>query len=206
MRDPVSDLRRSTTALVFARPLDALHRAHSGRGSGVRATRVYRRTVWAARSLACCRHRATCALKFGEYDVGTLLGFWSGLLVSWCGMTIGCLLGYVFGARAGRPAVAHLIRMAEIERVEHTAERYGHWVLILFRAVPVLAEISVVFAGISHIRAGCFITVTASSNLGISLVYTGIGFAAADAASFLLAFTGAILVPGIAWFIVKVLE
>jgi uncharacterized membrane protein YdjX (TVP38/TMEM64 family) len=137
---------------------------------------------------------------------GTLLGFWSGLLVSWCGMTMGCLLGYVLGARAGRPAAAHLIGMAELERVEHAAERYGHWVLILFRAVPVLAEVSVVFAGISHIRAGRFITVTASSNLGISLVYAGIGSAAADAASFLLAFTGAILVPGIAWFIVKVLE
>jgi uncharacterized membrane protein YdjX (TVP38/TMEM64 family) len=35
---------------------------------------------------------------------GVLLGFWRGAAVIWIGMTIGCAIGYAFGARAAAAA------------------------------------------------------------------------------------------------------
>ena len=34
---------------------------------------------------------------------GVLLGFWTGAAVIWIGMTLGCVIGYVFGAYAAVP-------------------------------------------------------------------------------------------------------
>ena len=137
---------------------------------------------------------------------GSLLGFWSGLLVSWIGMTAGCLLGYVIGAIVGRPIARFLAGERETLRVERAAEHYGYWIIILFRAVPVLAEVSVVSAGISRVQLGRFLTIAALSNLGISAAYAAIGSIAAAGSSFMFAFAGAVLVPAISWLITKGLK
>ncbi len=138
--------------------------------------------------------------------LGGLLGFWFGTLTSWAGMTAGCLIGYLLGAGVGPPAVKLLAGEKEIERVRLAAERYGDWAIILFRSVPVLAEVSTVFAGLSRMPLVRFLTIAALSNLGISAAYAGVGSAAAGAGSFLLAFAGAILIPAIGWAIARLLN
>ena len=67
--------------------------------------------------------------------------------------------------------------------------------MVAVRAVPVLAEASVLFAGIGSMRFGRFLLLTSLSNLGISLVYASVGAFAAEIQSFLLAVAGAVLVP-----------
>jgi membrane protein DedA with SNARE-associated domain len=72
--------------------------------------------------------------------------------------------------------------------------------MVLCRPVPVLAEASVVFAGLVHAPLGRFLRLTAFSNLGIALGYSAVGaFAGREhsTGAFLLAFLGALLLPGV---------
>ena len=134
---------------------------------------------------------------------GSLLGFGLGAATSWAGMMVGCGLGYLLGARAGAPALRRMAGEAELTRVAHASERHGPWFLLVFRAVPVLAEVSVVFAGTSRMAPRAFFTVCALANLGVSLTYSAVGAFAAGAGSFLLFFAGMVLVPGLALALVR---
>ncbi|HYI00151.1 TVP38/TMEM64 family protein [Hyalangium sp.] len=111
---------------------------------------------------------------------GGLLGFWLGTAASWTGMMVSCLVGYQLGARAGAPALRRMAGEAERARVARMAARHGRWFLLIFRAVPVLAEISIVFAGVSRMRRREFLLVSAISNLGISAIYAALGGSAAS--------------------------
>ena len=75
------------------------------------------------------------------------------------------------------------------------AERYGDWVIIVLRPVPVLAEASLVFAGMAGMGGRRFAMLTSCANLGVSAAYAGVGAYAVNAESFLLAFAGSIAVP-----------
>lgn len=129
---------------------------------------------------------------------GALLGFLPGALTSWLGMTVGSLVGYWLGQRSERWLAGE-----DCARLERARERFGDWIVILFRAVPVLAEASAVFAGASQMAPGRFLLLAALANLGISLVYAAAGAFAASRESFLAAFAGAILLPGLAVIMLK---
>jgi uncharacterized membrane protein YdjX (TVP38/TMEM64 family) len=129
---------------------------------------------------------------------GALLGFWGGLAASTLGMTAGCLLGYGAGRGVRLGAVRRLVGEAEMERVRGIWERHGAWTLVILRAVPVMAEASVVFAGLAGMPVGRFLLITAVSNLCISAAYAAAGAFALGAGSFFLAFAAAVLVPLIA--------
>lgn len=118
---------------------------------------------------------------------GALLGFWGGLATSWIGMCAGCALGYALGGSLPAP---------ERDRMHKAWTRYGDWALILFRAIPVLAEASVFFAGLSRMPRSRFAALVAVSNFAISAVYAGAGAFSAERDTFLWAFAGAILLPG----------
>lgn len=134
---------------------------------------------------------------------GSLLGFGLGALTSWAGMMVGCGLGYLLGTRAGTPILRGMAGQAELTRVARAAERHGPWFLLVFRAVPVLAEVSVVFAGTSRMSPRAFFTVCALANLGVSVTYSAVGAFAAGMDSFLLFFAGMVLVPGLALALVR---
>ncbi|MCP3140890.1 VTT domain-containing protein [Pyxidicoccus xibeiensis] len=129
---------------------------------------------------------------------GGLLGFWGGLVTAWLGMMVGCVVGYGLGARAGTVALRRLTGDAEVERLARAAERLGPWFLLVFRAVPVLAETSVVFAGTGRMPRRTFLMVCALSNLGVSATYAALGATAARWESFLVLFAGMVMVPGLA--------
>jgi membrane protein DedA with SNARE-associated domain len=76
-------------------------------------------------------------------------------------------------------------------------------VIVITRPVPVLAEASVLFAGMSRMPTGQFMLLTMLSNLGISAVYAAVGAFSANANSFLLAFAGSILIPLVAMLAAK---
>ncbi|HZI13105.1 MAG TPA: VTT domain-containing protein, partial [Myxococcus sp.] len=73
---------------------------------------------------------------------GGLLGFWAGTAASWLGMMGGCAVGYGLGAHAGTAALRRTAGEAEAHRLPRASERLGPWFLLVFRAVPVLAEAS----------------------------------------------------------------
>ena len=84
--------------------------------------------------------------------------------------------------------------------------RYGVVGLVSARAVPVLAEATVVFAGVARFPFNRFVIAIGIANLGIAATYAAIGAYAFDVNSFLLAFAGAIAVPAVAIGIASWLE
>jgi uncharacterized membrane protein YdjX (TVP38/TMEM64 family) len=128
---------------------------------------------------------------------GALLGFWQGTVVIWIGMTLGCLLGYVFGAYSAGPA-RRLVGADGLARAGKVMDRYGLFALVICRPIPVLAESSVVFAGLVKSPLVPFLWLTALADLGIALAYAAVGAFSMQAGSFLLTFAGALALPGVA--------
>ena len=134
---------------------------------------------------------------------GYFLGFMEGTIISLAGMTVSCLIGYWVGAKFGRAAAERLVDQKEISRLESLQKRYGDWVIVISRSLPLLAETSVLFAGIGRMKISRFIFMVTLSNLSISMVYAAVGAYSAHINSFLFAFAGAILFPGIMIVILK---
>jgi len=126
---------------------------------------------------------------------GYALGFGFGTLSAFAGLTVCCLVGYGIGAVVGRPATRHFVGPGEAERLERGAARWGDWMLVICRPVPVLAEASVVVAGVARKRFARFFLLTALANLGIAAAYAAVGALSASVNSFLLALAGSILLP-----------
>ena len=127
---------------------------------------------------------------------GVLLGFWRGAGVVWLGMMVACLFGYAIGARASGLA-QRFVGEAGLERADRLVRRYGDWTILICRPVPVLAEASVIFAGLVGAPFARFFALTALSNLGIALGYAAFGAFSMRMDSFLLAFLGALVIPGV---------
>jgi uncharacterized membrane protein YdjX (TVP38/TMEM64 family) len=128
---------------------------------------------------------------------GVLLGFWGGASAVWVGMMAGCLLGYAVGSRASA-AARRLVGTGGLERAAALARRYGDWTVAFCRPVPVLAEASVLFAGLVRAPFGRFVQLTAYSNLGIAIGYAAFGAFSMQIDSFLVAFVGALALPALA--------
>lgn len=134
---------------------------------------------------------------------GVFLGFPAGTAVSFVGMSAGCGIGYMTSRIWGRPMANVLLGSGEVARLEALFGRYGNWVLIGARAVPVLAEASVIVAGVGRCPPYRFAALTSLANLGISIVYAFTGAYASDVGSFGLAFVAALAVPLIAMFVFR---
>lgn len=133
---------------------------------------------------------------------GVLLGFWPGAGAIWAGMMAACALGYWFGARASGAARA-FVGADGMARAERLSARYGDYAIVVCRPVPVLAEASVIFAGIVRRPIRRFLAVTFWSNVGMALGYAAIGAFSMRVESFLLAFVGSITLPALAMLAAK---
>jgi uncharacterized membrane protein YdjX (TVP38/TMEM64 family) len=127
---------------------------------------------------------------------GVLFGLPRGTLVVWSGMMAGCLLAYLVGLRAVG-AARWIVGPDNLARSEALMRKYGESAIVLCRPVPVLAEATVIFAGIVRAPFARFAGLTAVSNLGIALGYSAFGAFSMRINSFAVAFLGALLLPGI---------
>jgi uncharacterized membrane protein YdjX (TVP38/TMEM64 family) len=127
---------------------------------------------------------------------GVLFGLARGTLVVWCGMTVGCLLGYFVGLRA-LGAARQIVGAENLARSEALMQKYGESAIVLCRPVPVLAEATVIFAGIARAPFARFVGLTSIANFGIALGYAAVGAFSMQLNSFLVAFAGALLLPAI---------
>ena len=126
------------------------------------------------------------------------LGFFGGFLAIWLGMCMSCLLGYWIGFGSGSWLKGHFFKAEDLQAARSFARRHGVTSIVLMRAVPVLAEASVVAAGIAKMPFKQFVVISALSNAGIALAYAGIGAYANANASFALAFFASIALPLVA--------
>ncbi len=129
---------------------------------------------------------------------GLLLGVTLGTTVSLLGMTVSCVLGYWLGRGYGRTLAVRLVSSDDLDRFQSVHARFEDWAVVLSRPIPVLAEVSVLFAGLSRMPAPRFFLLSTLANVGVSLGYALVGAYASNANAFLVAFAGAIGLPGLA--------
>lgn len=134
---------------------------------------------------------------------GFMLGVPLGAMTSFLGMAVSSGLGYWLGARAGRAAAGGLVGTEQLDRMESLSARWGSWIVVVCRPVPVLAEASVIFAGMGRMPVLRFTVLCGLSNLAISVVYALVGAFASHVDSFLLAFVASIVVPGLAMLVAR---
>lgn len=125
---------------------------------------------------------------------GVVVGF----VVVWLGMTSACVLGYGLGIGAGRGLSARWVEPSDLDATQQLFNRFGSLALVLCRAVPVLAEASVICAGVGRMPFRQFILVSALANVGIALAYCAVVAWADTRASFALAFAASIFLPVVA--------
>jgi len=129
---------------------------------------------------------------------GAVFGTVAGAALIAVGFTLGAWVGYEVGRSAGRAGVKRWVDDAQRERLEAFAAEHGAGLLVAMRAVPVLAEASVVVAGSSGMPRGRVLLVTTLANVVIALVYAAAGSVAVDTGSLELAAMAGVGIPGLA--------
>jgi uncharacterized membrane protein YdjX (TVP38/TMEM64 family) len=130
--------------------------------------------------------------------LGALLGGTLGLAVAVAGLTLGCVLGYVLGRILGHDFALRQLGQKDFAYLASLLDRHGLPILALCRTVPVLAEASVIAAGVVGMPMGKTLLVTGLANLGFAGVYALLGASAESAAGFLAAFAASLALPGLA--------
>ncbi len=106
---------------------------------------------------------------------GSALGFFGGTAAAWLGMTLGAILGFALARACGRPLARRLSSEDELQQIDALSARFGPGLLVLSRAVPVLAEASVLFFGTTDLSWRRFLVPVVSSNLVIAAGYAAMG-------------------------------
>lgn len=129
----------------------------------------------------------------------SLLGATQGFLSIALGMTLAAWLGYFIGRFGGEPLTRRMAGPAELERARRMMDRYGAWVVLICRGVPVLAEASTLLAGATRVSGWTFALAATLGNVGLSGAYALIGMLSLSGAwAWLAPFAFGVLVPGLA--------
>ena len=107
----------------------------------------------------------------GGYHLGPLLG----TLVSWLGMTLGAIIGFWLARRFGHSFTLWFTTEPQLERMTIASQKFGPWMLVLVRGVPVLAEASVLLVGINQMSWRRFLPPVMLANFGLALAYSVFG-------------------------------
>lgn len=126
-----------------------------------------------------------------------LLGPVAGSLVIFSGLTLGCILGYLLGAGYFRLISNVWLSPAEKNKASKMKSRLGATALVLLRGVPVLAETSVLAAGMQAYPVRQFLVLTMLANVGLALAYGYIGTMLAGQEAFWLIVISAMVLPGL---------
>jgi uncharacterized membrane protein YdjX (TVP38/TMEM64 family) len=129
---------------------------------------------------------------------GAQLGIAGAAVASWLGLTIGAVIGFALARLFGRPLAERFAKPEDLDRMDLVAQRYGARILIAARALPVLAEASVLMLGTTQLAWRKFLPAVMLSNLGIALVYAVLGHFARNQGELPLALAASIALPVLA--------
>ena len=134
---------------------------------------------------------------------GASLGWVLASVVVWIGLNLGAVLGYLVGRFAARPLAQKIVGIDDLKKAEKSARDIDVMGLILARPVPAFAELSTVAAGITNMPFMKFVYVMILSNIGVAIVFSGLGAAALSNSSSTLAFFGTALLPALLYFLYR---
>lgn len=134
---------------------------------------------------------------------GASLGWPLASLIVWIGLNFGCIFGYSVGRFAGRPLANFIVGKKDLENAQKASKNFDVIILILTRPVPAFAELSTLTAGVTKMTFSKFLIVTSIANIGVAVVFSGLGAAALASSSATIAFFGAALLPAFLYFFYK---
>ena len=137
---------------------------------------------------------------------GASLGWALASIVVWMGLNLGAVFGYLVGRYAARPLAERIVGTDDLRKAEDSARDIDVMGLILARPVPAFAELSTLAAGITKMPFKKFIYVMILSNIGVAVVFSGLGAAALSGGSSILAFFGAAILPALLYLIYRKLN
>lgn len=123
---------------------------------------------------------------------GAFLGPVYGSLAVFAGLTFGSAIGYGMGWYLGPVA---LTRFGTPLATPKTFARIGPGLLIVTRAIPVLAETMTIASGALRLPLPQFVPPVLLANAGLGLFFGVTGAAASEQGSFLIAFVASIFLP-----------
>ncbi|MGY2375564.1 3-dehydroquinate synthase [Pseudomonas sp. SDO524_S393] len=124
-----------------------------------------------------------------------MLGSLGGYLVIFIGLCLGAGLGYALGAGYFRLLSGRL--GLHQRQPGQLAYRLGTLSLICLRGIPVLAETSVVAAGMQRYPLRAFLLVTTLANAGLALAYTTIGTFLVEQNALLVTLLASMVLPAL---------
>lgn len=128
---------------------------------------------------------------------GVSLGWTVASLVVWTGLNLGACVGYFLGRFAARPLAQKMISESDFKEAEKSLQSFSTIGLILSRPVPAFAELITISAGLARMPFIKFILVVGIVNIGVAVIFSGIGAAAMEANSSTLAFIGVAVLPAL---------
>ena len=134
---------------------------------------------------------------------GAALGWPIASFVVWIGLNLGAIFGYCVGRFFGRPIAKFIVGEKDMNNAEQSSKDFNVIGLIISRPVPGFAELLTLAAGITRMNFLKFITVVCLTNIGVAIVFAGLGAAALESSSSTLAFFGAAILPALFYFIYK---
>ena len=143
--------------------------------------------------------------SFVNTYAGAQLGIALGTAAAWLGMTLGASGGFALARWCGRPLVERWIAADELQRIEGANERFGAYLIVVTRALPVLAEATVLYLGGTGLAWRRFWPAVALSNLGLAIVYATFGYVAREQGMVAMALIVSIALPLVAATIARML-
>ena len=134
---------------------------------------------------------------------GISLGWAKASFVVWLGLNTGAILGYFVGRFAARPIAKKLIGDKDLAQAEESAKNIDILGLILARPVPAFAELSTLAAGMIKMPFKKFFYVIVITNIGVTIIFSGLGAAALSNESSTIAFFGVAIFPAILYIFYK---
>lgn len=122
---------------------------------------------------------------------GAFFGWTGGFLLSFGAMSVSCVLGWWVG-KLFTPLAIRVIGEDEYPRLQRLLQRYGIVILLALRTVPVLAEASVLLAGIAGRPFMKCMPLLFAGNGVVSLAYVCAGVYGHSAENMLPAFLSSI--------------
>jgi membrane protein DedA with SNARE-associated domain len=111
---------------------------------------------------------------------GNMVFAWA-VLAATAGSLAGALILYVIGLYGGRPVVfryGRILRVgpADLDRAERWFERWGTWVVLVARVIPIARSLVSIPAGLARMPLGRFIALTTIGSLAWNLILVGAGY------------------------------
>ena len=132
---------------------------------------------------------------------GMSLGWAISSFVVWIGLNLGATIAYFIGRFAGEPIAKKIVGEREFIDAQASLKDFNIIGLIISRPIPGFAELTAITAGLSKISFKAFFLVVGITNIGVAIIFSGIGAAAIENESSYLAFFGIAILPVTLYFL-----